>query len=105
MNRRTFLQASAAVILTPGLLMPVRKIWTPRNPLFNGELGRWIGVDVASGSSGTVEIAMSYDGKHWVPYDGNTIAAELSGYMMMRSRELMTPTEIARRYRDTVWPR
>ena len=30
MNRRSFLQLSAAVITTPGVLMPVREIWTPR---------------------------------------------------------------------------
>lgn len=32
MNRRRFLQASAAVVLTKGLLMPVRRVWTPREP-------------------------------------------------------------------------
>lgn len=34
MNRRGFLTAAVAapaVILTPGLLMPVRKLWTPAN--------------------------------------------------------------------------
>lgn len=37
MNRRGFLRAAAvtapAVILTPGLLMPVKALWTPRDPL------------------------------------------------------------------------
>ena len=50
MNRRGFLKSIIAagvapyVVTAAGVLMPVRNVWTPRNPLFNGHLGFYEGL-------------------------------------------------------------
>lgn len=58
LTRRGFLKAAVAapaIILTPGLLMPVRKIITP---LFTGELGSWSNVKLHP-------MQWSLDGLQW----------------------------------------
>lgn len=71
MNRRGFLRAglsaiiatrvAPAIITTPGVLMPARKIITSKNPLFVGAPGCWDGIVVRRGGAGPMRRGVLVD--------------------------------------------